>query len=99
MTEAMREEVTFDVDSDHHEEDAGAGREVGRGRSILSGLASAEEIAARSLEERRPLLKQFSREARSGAVVLTREPGVEATISDPDGQVGDLLPLLDGERT
>lgn len=44
-------------------------------------------------------MKGHARETRGGALVLTREPGIETTIPDPDGQVGDLLDLLDGERT
>jgi molybdopterin-synthase adenylyltransferase len=60
-------------------------------------------VGAESTSERRdlrrPILKRYARESRDGAIVLTREPGVEATISDPKGQVGELVDLLDGERT
>lgn len=48
-------------------------------------------------DAQRPVLKRCARETREGAIVLTREPGVETTISDASGQVGDLLDLLDGD--
>jgi molybdopterin/thiamine biosynthesis adenylyltransferase len=46
----------------------------------------------------RPRLKRFTRITEPGSVTLVREPGVEYTLSDPDGQVTALLDLLDGTR-
>ena len=48
---------------------------------------------------RRPIFKSHARQLRGETIVLTREPGVESTIPDPDGRVGELLDLLDGQRT
>ena len=47
----------------------------------------------------RPALKRYARTTKGDSVVLTREPGVETTLSDPSRQVGDLLDLLTGELT
>jgi molybdopterin-synthase adenylyltransferase len=47
----------------------------------------------------RPALKRYARTQKGDSVVLTREPGVETTISDPTHQVADLLDLLTGELT
>jgi molybdopterin-synthase adenylyltransferase len=46
-----------------------------------------------------PRLKVFTRFAGPGSVTLVREPGVEYTLSDPTGQVTELLALLDGTRS
>jgi molybdopterin/thiamine biosynthesis adenylyltransferase len=45
-----------------------------------------------------PRLKPYARERVDGAIVLTREAGVELTLDDADGRVGALLDLLDGSR-
>ena len=47
----------------------------------------------------RPRLKSFVRHVAGGEVTLVREPGVQFTFPDSEGQILALLDLLDGSRT